>query len=704
MGRLARRVVHTAIYSWIFAALFLLPPAIDADADRAVSSMVGSDPPTVSVGASGSPPRTAARVSDLHHTDARAAALLMSGQRGGGIEGVLVIGLPSTDDDLSRVPFWIELGNLPRLRQGGAATRTFEIFLYVIDDQSEVESFQARALHLDLSAQDPDSTTGLRFQGDLPASAAAREIRVLVLDRLGNEFFLDSRPIPLRDRGSDTRRGTVLFPDHGTPWIEVHSNPELPAAESDASMTDVTPLGQPVVVSRSSVRFFVVVPAGDEPVAIADGRLRRPDGRQRHAGALDVIDRTPNRHDGSEVVTLEWQVPELLPGQYSLEITLTGRGDLHAGTPLIAVTPDLVDAYPTWVAYAASSRRAAPQRRVVTTNLSYTDALMLGASGEWDEAVAAVYDLERRTLSDGVDRIVRGGHSDLEAARLIKLEESVVKALVARDPDAAIPLLLLHHDILTASIAADDILGQHHSVHLMISIARRIGKRSKTSGSTAAAVAMLSSAANTLYNPTQPEMTLALLEQALELEPDHQPSRIGAAAVHEWFGRYDEAAEILSGVTRRPDLLFEARLHYAVNLYRTGKEREAVTELRRCTHRTAPSWIRVVAYQELVLQQLDTGRPEQAAAIIEEAIREIPDDQGLLLLQAYVEEIRGNRGASRSILGAFAQRTGSLYRESPRRRYTLWPTEIFELDLRDAREVAHGHLPDLAAALASLGS
>jgi Tfp pilus assembly protein PilF len=199
-------------------------------------------------------------------------------------------------------------------------------------------------------------------------------------------------------------------------------------------------------------------------------------------------------------------------------------------------------------------------------------------------------------------------------------------------------------------------------------------------------------------------MTLGLLEQALELDPEHQPSRIGAAAVHEWFGRYDQAAEILSGITRRPDLLFEARLHFAINLYRTGKEQDAAAELERCTHHDAPRWVRVVAYEELVLQQLETGREEQAAALIEDAIKNIPDDQGLVLLQAYFKEIGGNRAAARSILDALAQRTDFMYRMSPRRRYTLWPSEVFELDLRNARDVAHEHLPDLASALASLGS
>jgi hypothetical protein len=107
-----------------------------------------------------------------------------------------------------------------------------------------------------------------------------------------------------------------------------------------------------------------------------------------------------------------------------------------------------------------------------------------------------------------------------------------------------------------------------------------------------------------------------------------------------------------------------------------------------------------VAYEELALYHLDNDRPGKAEAMIEEAVAQFPRETTLQLLLAYTMEVRGNLGGARRILARLDQQAVTTYRESPRRRYARWPSDVFEEERRSIRELAEEHLSDLAAAMA----
>jgi hypothetical protein len=111
--------------------------------------------------------------------------------------------------------------------------------------------------------------------------------------------------------------------------------------------------------------------------------------------------------------------------------------------------------------------------------------------------------------------------------------------------------------------------------------------------------------------------------------------------------------------------------------------------------------VRTVAYEELALYDLDGGRPEEAKALIEEATAALPEETTLRLISAYIEEARGNPGEARRVLTRLDQRALSPYRESPRKRYARWPSEVFAQQRRVIEGLAAEHLGDLAAALAA---
>jgi len=286
-------------------------------------------------------------------------------------------------------------------------------------------------------------------------------------------------------------------------------------------------------------------------------------------------------------------------------------------------------------------------------------------------------------------------------AELFNLEATTIKTLVDNTSASVIPLLMLHHDVFMAWTDAGDSLGQEHSIRVIAAMANEIQKRSAPAPATAAATGVLASIGNTLYLHGMSDSALEVLGLALTLDQHHQASLLGTAAGHEWLGHYAEVVEVLDGVSKSSTDLFEVRLRHGVNLLRIGRTRDGVAELQACTHPSAPAWIRTVAYQELALYHLDDDRPEEAEALIEEAIAQFPRETTLGLLLAYTLEVRGKLGEARRILSRLDQQAVTTYRESPRRRYARWPSEVFEEEQRSIRELAAEHLGDLAAAMAA---
>ncbi len=636
-------------------------------------------------------------VTDLRHIDMRAAALLMSGQRGGDIDGVLIVGVPESAGEILRVPFWIELEKPPNASPERPAQWTLEVFVYALDDQLEVEVFEGRTLRLDLGTSENHLGGGVKLHGGIEVSPSVHRLRVLVRDE-GDAFYLDEGMVPFTAQEMSPREGLVVFPDTGEGWINVDSIAWDPARGGfeaiDIGGARYSPEGRPVVLTESAVSCFVVTTRLDQEMSTVTGRLYSISGQEREAGSFEVVDRLPTENNRFVGYSVKWRVPELDPDLYHLELSLSGEsGDpITAEISVIAVPPGIASEHPTWVAYVGAPPPGAAPRASASPN-AYSRALELCISDRWNEGVAEVFELERRTIGDSPS-------ADLPAD-LFTLEATAIKTLVDNTAGSIIPLLVLHHDVFMAWTEAGNPVGQEHAIRLIAAMVNDIQKRSTLAPATSTAVGVLASIGNTLYRHGVFDSALEVLELALTLDPNHQASLLGTAADHEWFGHYEETVEILDGLGERSDALFEGRLRRGVNLARIGRTRDAVAELRACTHRSAPAWVRTVAYEELALFHLDNKRPEEAEAMIEEAIAQFPRETTLRLLLAYTLEVRGHLGEARRVLARLDQQPVTSYRESPRRRYGRWPSEVFEEERRSIRVLAVEHLGDLAAAMAA---
>jgi len=665
----------------IFSALVVLP----AVASDSPASQASDGAPAVTV---------------IHHIDMRAAALLMSGQRGGEIDGVLTVGAPQATDGDLRVPFWIELGHPMAATTGEPDRWALEVFVYALDDQLEVESFEGRTLHLDPGTSGQQKG-GVRLHGAVEISSTVGRLRVLARDQGSDAFYLDEGTVPLASEDANVAEAFVVFPGTGEGWFEVTPADwgfdSTHAAGFEIGGNRYVPGGRPVIAAPSELELFVVAALSYGDISTIDGSLWNAHGMEVGAGDFAVVGRLETATQGLLAHAVMWRVPDLDSGSYILDLALSGQsGDpVAAEISVIAVSPATISDHSTWVSVGgARSRPVAPI--ISAAELPYLDALGLCASGQWNACVEGVFEMEGRAIRDAGEA--------KPPAELFTLEGGGINALAEHTPSSIIPLLALHHDVFRAWVAADDPVGQRHSVRLVAAMANDIRKRPALEPATSTAVAVLASIGDTLHQRGVYDSAAAVFNLALELDPSHQASLLGIAADHEWLGHYQETAEVLRGLGKRPDAFFEGRLRLGVNLLRTGKRKDAVTELRACTDSGAPAWVRAVAYEELALHDLDNGRPEGAKALIEEATAALPRETTLRLMWAYIEEAGGDLGAARRVLTELDQRALSSYRESPRKRYARWPSEVFAEQRRAIIGLATEHLGDLEAAIAAVAA
>jgi tetratricopeptide (TPR) repeat protein len=657
----------------------------------------------------GVPAAECCRVQPLRHTDTRAAALLMSGQRGGRIDGAFVVGTPQITGSGRQLPYWIELDLSWLVAQSIRSGLALEVYVYTLDELMEVEGFQGSMVELDLTTIGIGRGDRIKLHGSIDASTAVQTIRVLVRDRESSEIYLDQARVPCLSSG--IRLAMVLFPDTEGRWTVISLDPAAQASEEQGigvAGTRYQPHGRPVVAAAAGIDFYLVLDDPGQEISRIDGLLLSRAGIELQAGVLEIVERLATGSDQLVALAARWQVPELDTGRYLLQLRLSDEPSTMAGIEVQVVSLQQAGEHVTWVACEAAPRQPQPAQDPhdmvpqpptgAELLATYLDSLSLAAGRDWQQGVDRLFEMQAGVAGPDGDTGRDGG--GFEA--LFKLEASVIEALVSEQPGAAIPLLRLYHDVYSSWQQAGHLLGRQHNVRLVAAICNAIRERPVLEPARPIAVAALASMADTFHDPGAPGPTTAMLELAITLDPDCHAALLGLAAAHEWVGQYHEVVGILRPLVSHSQGWYEGRLRFAINLKRVGEVREAAVHLRQSTRRPAPSWVRVVAYQELALLYLDEERLQLARQLIEEATAAFPDDLTLRLVHAQIEEAGGNLFEARQMLGQLALRPAAVYRESSRFRYARWPAEVFAEQRLRVRELAEPHAGELAKALEGL--
>ncbi len=625
----------------------------------------------VGAGASSGPPPAPAPVSlrELGSVSVRTAALMLSGQHGGSLEGALAVGPREAVEGGQRVPFWVEIDGASLLggRTGGHAV--LELVAYALDADDRFVSFAALEIHLDLAATSSRlAASGLKVAAGVDSPPGVHTVRVMVRDRDTAAFFLG------QGRAGDTA-ASIVFPDAPDLWLWVvaprSGTGPVPAARPVVAMDAPTVLGLPWLAPGATVRLRLLSGDGTDVVA-AEAAVGETDGRP----------------------VVVWDVPFVDPGGYVLAVEAAGK---TAETEVILVDLDEGEAAPTWASLAAdrdtARRVAVPQGRRSARpreiRAGYRRAAALLAAGDTAAARRIVDETERRAVSDG-----RAGSRE----RLHRVELAVATRLADSRAEAIVPLLALHHDIFLRRCRTGDRLLATHAMMLASDLAELLAARVPELRPSAADA--LASLGEELAEAAGRLQALDLFHRAVALDPGHVPALFATAMVHEWYGETDDAITAFEAVLRAEPESWEARLRLGVNLQRRG-QRRAADLLRGCLDPAAPGWVRVIAYEELARDLLDRGNTAGARALLVAGAAALPDAQSLLVLHAYVAELDGDGTTSRSILDTVATTAPRADRTSPRRRYASWPTPLFAPRREALRRRAAALTPALDAAVSA---
>lgn len=336
---------------------------------------------------------------------------------------------------------------------------------------------------------------------------------------------------------------------------------------------------------------------------------------------------------------------------------------------------------------AAAQSEAEPTPEAPPDDLrrAYLAALGALSGSDTDPAEVAVAGLEVTALA---------ADSPGAAKRLLAAELAVARELGRRQPDALLALLHIHARLATRFGVDRNVLAQGHAWTMALELAALVAHTPGDVGRTRAgdAVACMAGVSKRVGAHEAAEHQLRI---ALAIDPANAAALEGLSAALEGEGRYPETARLLERLLAlRPDS-FEVKLRLAVTRARLGDGAEAEPMLRACTVASAPTWVRAVAWQELVRGPLAAGRWEEAVLLLAVASQALPDDRELAVMHAFVLDRTGHRAQARAIADRLTSRPGE--RQSARFTYSQLPSA--ELD-RSCQAVSTAVRESAAPALA----
>ncbi|MEZ5331243.1 MAG: tetratricopeptide repeat protein [Thermoanaerobaculia bacterium] len=325
---------------------------------------------------------------------------------------------------------------------------------------------------------------------------------------------------------------------------------------------------------------------------------------------------------------------------------------------------------------------AAPSLRRGRFKADYREALDRLARGDEQGALDAVVELENTTAES------IGGPA---IPRMRQAEAEVLERLAPTGVEALVPVILLHEQAYLRHREGSRPLLALHSRTLVVDLTRFYAEEG---GEAARPLAsrLLTSLAGHLQEASIDSVAAGLYAEAVKLEPDNPVALLALAYVREQRGDYSRALPLLEElVSLRPDD-GEAVLRLGINRLRLGESAEGMGSLRSLLSPVQPDWIRSLAYQELARALADRNDADGAEELLQEAVRELPNDASLAIQLAFVADLEG------SPVGLDLQdtldRSAEQVSVAPRYRYSRMPTDALE-EVR--REIAGREAQRLAA-------
>ena len=331
---------------------------------------------------------------------------------------------------------------------------------------------------------------------------------------------------------------------------------------------------------------------------------------------------------------------------------------------------------------------------------SYRGALVRAARGDRDGALETLMDLERSSIEPGPNRT---------ADIVWKAQAQVVRSVAARDPEALVPILVLHHDAMGRYRERRLWHLAGHAGKLAGTLAEIYADDGKSRGSQVVAARALASLGGYLQQDMSTDhcRCIPLYERSLRFDPDNPAALLGTAMVHEKSGNFVAAAKTLERLLDAHPRDEEAKLRLAINNVRSGRLRLGEAMLAELIAEGRQEWVINLAFQELARIQLDRELYDRAVKILEQATERYPESQTLTIQYALALERTREQRRAAEILAELrreevAPGEDGFKAMTPRRRYNRWPEEVMEEIRRELRQGAESRFDVLASALASV--
>ncbi len=593
--------------------------AVDTSLCRDPASEPGSPPME---GEPQSAPRNI-RLEPLLGVDARGAALLLSGQNGGDVEGATLWSVVEVDAETTRATIAVmaEVDGRELLAGSRYLPVPIEIYGYLIDDTGTVVGHLSEGLLIDdCGLVRAIRETGLKFVGELGAPAGLFSLRIIVRNRETRRFFLarrdldvgnnlSSRPFLLPPLAAEPEGRWVVAGQHGI-------DPEVLLAKMPG--LDSWPAAMPAWRSNEELKLVIGVADQDAQPRVS-AHLVDPSGLPMPDPELTIGEwvATAGAVAFRRATVAGADVP---PGPYRLQLVL---GDADSGETISQSLPVVIYEGAERLAWTdpAAPRGSRPEPQpsraeaeAITDapeealSAAYTDALRLWSRGE-------VIDARRRLA--GLERPLAGGDVSDHWRRIFSTERGTILALAADHPASLVGVAMLHGDMYGWYQARRDTDLAEHSWQMAAMIARKARSIEGWQPPPGFSECLLLDLATKLAATGNWGSTKMALEAAAEVAPGSAAPQLGLGALHERTGDPAAAADAFQKLVRDHPDDPEGRLRLSVNQRRLGAEKAAEKLLRGLLEPSAPPWIRALAYQELGGLLVSVGRVGEAVELLQ---------------------------------------------------------------------------------------
>ncbi|HZF12906.1 MAG TPA: VWA domain-containing protein [Thermoanaerobaculia bacterium] len=255
----------------------------------------------------------------------------------GGVEGgtvamsVLAAPFRPAAGPAAYVPVLIEIDGASLLANQPEGVAPTEIYAYAMDGAGSVRDFFSQTLGLDLAKVGPQlKSSGLKFFGHLDLPAGEYSLRVLVRNARTGAFSLRALPVKVP---AFAQAGPFLlpplFPEAPGRWLMVREAKRANGSQ-DAPYPFLqgeqpyVPASRPALGAGQDARLALVAYNLGEGEVQAAAKVLGADGKEVQPAELRITGRERGGSAGPDRLMASLKAPQLAPGEYQLQVTLTG--------------------------------------------------------------------------------------------------------------------------------------------------------------------------------------------------------------------------------------------------------------------------------------------------------------------------------------------------------------------------------------------